>query len=66
MRQAYQQLFAASPDLNCRVLSRLVQGRFVVDRELVTGLRRGTDVRAIAIYEVRDGLIQNVWFLPND
>jgi len=66
LRETYERLFAESPKLHCRVVNRTVQGRFVVDRELVTGLRQGPVVRAVAVYEVEDGLIQNLWFLPRE
>ncbi|MHC4225636.1 MAG: amidohydrolase family protein, partial [Planctomycetota bacterium] len=56
-------LFGDSPDLCCRLLGRVVQGRFVVDHEEVTGLRGGDKVHAVAIYEVAEGLIRRVWFL---
>jgi hypothetical protein len=64
LRQRYAKLFEKSPDLHCRIVSRTVQGRFVIDRELVTGIRGGADVRAVAMYEVEDGEITRVWFLP--
>jgi len=35
----------------------------VIDHEEVTGMPDGRTVRAVAIYEVRDGKIRNVWFI---
>lgn len=63
VREQYGRLFANTPNLNARVATRIVQGSFVIDHEVVTGLPNGGEMRAVAIYEVRDGLIQNVWFL---
>ena len=35
--------------------------RKVIDHERVIGIRDGP-MEAVAVYEVRDGLIRNVWF----
>jgi len=66
IRRLYSAMFEKSPALSCRIVRRSVQGRYVIDRELVTGIRGGADVRAIAIYEVEDGRIARVWFLPKE
>lgn len=61
IRQVYGELFTASPTLRCDVMAREISGPLVVDHELVQGLRGGPPVRAVAIYEVKDGRIQRVW-----
>jgi len=66
MRPGYTKLFEASPELHCALLDRVVSGNIVIDHEFVTGMRGGQPVRATAIYEVKDGLIQHVWFLPRE
>jgi hypothetical protein len=38
----------------------------VIDHELVTGIEGRPYLHAVAIYEVNDGFITNVWFLPKD
>lgn len=63
MRQAYGRLFASSPQLHARITQRIVQGNYVIDHEHVTGLPNGAENSAVAIYEVRNGKIQNVWFI---
>lgn len=63
VREQYARLFANTPGLHAEVANRIVQGSFVIDQEVVTGLPGGGEIRAVAIYEVRDGLIQNVWFV---
>lgn len=63
LRQRYGAVFAASPKLHARILNRVVRGNFVIDDEHVTGRGEAGEIRAVAIYEVRDGLIQNVWFI---
>jgi imidazolonepropionase-like amidohydrolase len=64
MRPRYAKRFADNPELNCTITKRIVHGNWVVDHELVTGVIGRPRVRAVATYEVRNGLIQNVWFLP--
>lgn len=63
LRARYATLFAASPELHCRLLARMVHAPFVVDHEQVSGLRGGAPVFAVAIYQVEAGLIRRVWFL---
>jgi imidazolonepropionase-like amidohydrolase len=64
MRPRYAKRFAENPELFCTITKRIVHGDWVVDHELVTGVIGRPRVRAVATYEVRNGLIQNVWFLP--
>jgi hypothetical protein len=63
LRAGYARLFETAPALHATVRQRIVQGRFVIDHEEVTGLPNGRTVRAVAIYEVRDGLISSVRFI---
>ncbi len=64
MRETYGAMFSESPELSIHIEQRTVIGDFVIDLELVAGMRGGEPVRAVAIYQVEDGLIRNVWFLP--
>jgi imidazolonepropionase-like amidohydrolase len=64
MRAPYARRFSENPELNCTITERIVHGDWVVDHELVTGARDRPRFRAVATYEVRDGLIRNVWFQP--
>jgi imidazolonepropionase-like amidohydrolase len=66
MREVYGGLFKRAPKLNCRILSRITTGNMVIDHELVTGIEGRPYLHAVAIYEVNDGFITNVWFLPKD
>ncbi len=63
IRSTYAEVFAQSPELHCRILNRTVEGRFVIDQELVAGLRRKPAVRAVAVYEVEAGLIRRCWLM---
>jgi hypothetical protein len=58
----YAARFRDNPELNCAVHSRMELANFAIDRETVTGLPNGP-VDIIAIYEVREGLIQSVQFI---
>lgn len=50
------------PDLHADVVNRMVLGDKVIDHERITGLEPGRLIEAVAVYEVSDGLIRNVWF----
>lgn len=63
LRARYGAMFTATPALHCRLLHRVTHGCFVVDHEEVTGMAAAQRVYAVAIYEVRDGLIRRTWFL---
>jgi hypothetical protein len=60
--ERYATLFKNYPNNYCTLLSRMVQGNFVIDHELITG-RGDQERRAVAIYEVKEGKIINCWFL---
>ena len=65
MRPRYQGLFAASPMLHAAIVHRTRIGAYVVDEQHITG--RVPDMRrAVAIYRVKDGLIEHVRFLRED
>ena len=49
------------PDLHARLVNRIVSGNKVADHEDIAGLPQGR-MSAIAVYEVVDDKIRNVWF----
>jgi len=63
MRKPYTARFENSPSLHCEIVNRIVLGDFVIDREKVTGLPDDQVINAVVIYEVQEGLIQQVWLL---
>ncbi len=66
MRPVYEPLFSQCPALHVDIPSRLHIGQWVIDEEFVTGIDlpgAPTEMRAIAIYHVVDGMIQRVQFL---
>ncbi len=62
LRARYGAMFAASPELACRVVSRLRAGRYVVDEERVVGRGEG-ELHVIVVYTLRDEAICAVRFL---
>ncbi len=61
IRASYDKLFRENPQNKSTLIGRMVQGDYVLDHELITG--RDTELRIIAIYEVKRGLIQRAWFV---
>lgn len=67
MRQVYGGMFATMPNLRCDLGNRIADGAFVIDHEICAmGAPGDPPERAIAIYQVEDGLIRRVWFAPVD
>ena len=62
LRQRYLERFS-NAGLHAEVVNRMRIGYRIIDHECITGLKAGTAVHAVAVYEVNDDLIQNVWFL---
>lgn len=63
LTESYQFLNQVPKEYKAIIDKRIVNGPFVIDNERVVG--RGPDledVSVVAIYEVRDGKILNVWF----
>lgn len=63
MYTRYANLFRDNPDQYAEIVNRMTIGNYIVDRERVKGRANGVEVNAIAVYEVKDGLIYRVWFL---
>ncbi len=64
MRGVYSAFFDKTPELHCRLVSRMTKGNFAIDREFVTGIPGRENLNAIAVYEIKNGLIEKVWFIP--
>jgi len=64
MRDSYGRMFAASPELHCRIVSRIALSEYVVDEERVTG-RAGSagESHVVAVYRVENDEITHVRFL---
>jgi hypothetical protein len=62
IRRNYTTRFNNSPNLHYDIKARMELGAYVIDHELVTGIG-DEPLEVIAIYEVRDSLIQTVRFV---
>lgn len=65
IRAKFVSLLAKNPEIRIEIVGRIVHGDFVVDREKVTGLAGGAGASyGAVVYEIKDGLIRNEWYLP--
>lgn len=65
LKKMYAWLAKAPPGFRVEIIERIVNGLIVVDLERTHGLPDGkANPDFLAIYEVRDGKIINVWFPP--
>ncbi len=62
-RELYRQRFSENPNLHLEVQTRTVLDNVVVDRELITGFDGGHTLTALAIHELRDGLVYRSTFI---
>jgi imidazolonepropionase-like amidohydrolase len=62
MREGYAGMFKQIKELHCKLVSRIVEGNTVIDQELVTGFGP-SPLKAIAIYKITGGKIQQVYFI---
>ena len=66
LRERYASLFERNPALRAELINRMVVPPYVTDHERVTGLVGRAPLEALAIYELRNGLIQSVWFIQRE
>jgi hypothetical protein len=65
LKKTYAFLARVPKQFHVEIVQRVVTGPIVADRERAIGLPAGKgQPEAMAIYEVRNGKIQNVWFPP--
>ena len=64
LKKRYGAMFAATPDLHCEIVNRIVAGEVVIDHEKVQRTKGQPRTDAIAVYRVKDGLITEVTFIP--
>lgn len=64
LRKRYGAMFAATPDLHCEVVNRIIAGDVVIDHEKVLRVKGQARADAIAVYRVKDGEIIEVTFIP--
>ncbi len=66
MRGMYAGMFEQLTDLHCEIVDRIVIGSKVIDHERVSGFPGRDYVKAVAIYIIAHGKIQEVYFLLED
>jgi hypothetical protein len=66
MRESYEYMFSAYPELNCKVINRIIEGNIVIDQERVTLAKNAPLIEALAIYRVRNDKIVEVTFVYKD
>ena len=64
LKKRYGAMFAATPDLHCEIVNRIVAGEVVIDQEKVQRIKGQPRTDAIAVYRIKDGLIVEVTFIP--
>jgi imidazolonepropionase-like amidohydrolase len=62
MRKGYEGMFEKITNLHCQLVNRIVQGNVVIDQESVTGFGP-QPLKAIAVYTIEKGKIQQVHFI---
>ncbi len=65
LQARYAEMFQRRPDSAVQVTNRAIDGPFIIDQETFVHRWDASQTRfaGTAIYEVKDGLIQTVWFL---
>lgn len=63
MREEYTQMFNQLPDLNCKLVNRIVLNNKVIDHEEVVFMKSEPKLYAIAVYTILDGKISEVRFM---
>lgn len=63
MRKRYSEMFSTLTKLNCKINQRITVDKYVIDEEIVYGLRDSGLVHAVAIYEIEGDSIVSVMFV---
>jgi hypothetical protein len=62
LRAIYEEVFNSSPNLHAAIIHRTVLNQFVIDEEVVKGLRGKTELtHVVVIYLVVNNKINKVW-----
>jgi len=67
IRKKFAAAIGPKMDLKVEVVSRIVDGKFVIDKEKISGTANGKPIEffGTVIYEITDGLIRNEWYPEN-
>jgi len=65
LRKKFTSAFERDATVKVKVVNRIVDGKFVIDKERITGLTNGKRYEryATVIYEITGGLIRKEWYL---
>ena len=65
IRKKFARILEPNLNLKVEIVSRIVDGKFVIDKERIIGTDNGKPVEfyGTVIYEVIDGLIRKEWYL---
>jgi hypothetical protein len=63
VREKYQPLFARLPRVRVEIADMTTLGEIVVTRDRVSGAIDGHVSHELTMYQVREGLIHNIWYL---
>jgi len=63
IRDVYTDIFANSPELHSKIITRIAHNNIVIDKELITGRKGKEPFEMMAIYEVEDGMIRRARFI---
>ncbi len=63
MKRSYETIFRDNAMLHCELVNRIINGNTIIDRERITGLKKGEVVEAIVIYKIKKNKIAEVYFI---
>ena len=65
IRKKFSRVLEPNVKLKVDIVNRIVDGKFVIDKEKITGTNDGQSVEffGTVIYEISDGLIRKEWYL---
>ncbi len=68
IRKKFATAFERDHKVKVEIVQRIVDGKFVIDKEKITGMRDGKPYEFFGtiIYEITDGLIRKEWYLRNE
>ena len=65
IRKKFSRILEPNVNLKVEIVNRIVDGKFVIDKEKISGTADGKPVEfyGTVIYEITDGLIRKEWYL---
>ncbi len=65
IRKKFARILEPNVNLKVEIVNRIVDGKFVIDKEKISGTSEGKPVEyyGTVIYEITDGLIRKEWYL---